>query len=187
MQLAYIQTCHNFSEAMNNINFEVRIPEYYVSAIPTYFTRGPKKPKPIVNGQEVEWEEYLEKHPDYVDDSSFTPSTIYKGMDMNMCLGSKNIPEIIDMVVNQVPFEIPNFRDLGNIISIMDGYFHEMADYELYSNDLRLFLNRLRQARGVLYRKYEDLANYYRNTDPNYVERPTSLLDILKMMSTNKG
>lgn len=187
MELAYIQNCRTYAEAMNKINFEVRIPEYYVTSIPTYFTRGPQKPKPIVNGQEVEWDEYLEKHPDYQDANDFVPSTIYKGLDLNMCLGSKNIPEIIDMVVNQVPFEIPNFYDLGSIIAIMDGYYDEMKDYELFNNDLKLFLNRMRQARGVLNRKYEDLETYYRNTDKNYRSRPKNLLDILNTLSVHRG
>ena len=183
----YIQNCNNFSEAMNKLFFEVRVPEYYVTAIPSYFTRGPQKPKPIVNGVEVEWDEYLEKHPDYEDNSGFIPSTIYKGMDMNMCISFKNIPEMIDMIVNQVPFDIVKFHDLGCILGIMDGYNDEISAYEALSVDLQLFLKRMRQARGVLNLKYEEMSTYYRNTDPSRNDHPTSLIDILKLMSVNRG
>ena len=183
----YIQNCTTFSEAMNNLNFEVRIPEYYATAIPQYFTRGPQRPKPIVNGVEVSWDEYMEKHPDYVDDTNFRPTTIYKGLDMNMCYSTKNVPEIVDLTVNQVPFDIVKFTDLGCIIGIMDGYVNEVQAYEAFNTELKLFLGRLRQARGILNTKYEELVTYYRNTDPHYQNRPVTLLDILSAMNYHRG
>jgi hypothetical protein len=69
----------------------------------------------------------------------------------------------------------------------MNGYYEEMHEYELFNTDLRLFLNRLKQAKGVLVKKYEDLETYYRNTDPAYANRPVTLLDILKQLTTHRG
>ena len=183
MQGVYIQNCKSFADAMNNLNFEVRIPEYYVTNIPSYFTRGPKRPNPIVNGVEVSWEEFKEKNPDYEeDDNYFTPTTIYKGTEMNMCLSFKTPTEIVDILDNEVPLSIPDVYSIYCIMNIMDGYISEVGEFEAFHADLKYFLSKLRKARTIFNNRYQQELTYYYNTHPSE-KQPMTLIDVLNMIA----
>lgn len=180
-RVAYIQTCRTFSDAMNNIKFEFRIPEYYDSQIPNFFKMPINKPKPIVNGIEVEWDEYLIDHPNEQPDDTI-PQAIYQGEEMNLNASYKTIAELLDVIDSNVYVEIPNFRDLQTILGIMEGYYNEVKRYIDFNPELKLFMDKFNRVYYKLDQAYHEKTNYFRNTAPPELKGPVSLIDILAAM-----
>lgn len=176
----YILNCKCFADAMNQLRFPLHVPEYYEPAIPSYFRKPIDNPKPIVNGEEVEWEEYMESH-DVTPPKSIIPNMIYKAEDLNQAYSMKTPVDIMDLIDNEVEFTFVRFQDVELVINIFDGYYDEIKDYIQYSNDLRLFIERMRSSRF----KLEDIDHqgkvYQRNTHPEQ-RGPVTLYDIIKRM-----
>ena len=177
----YVRGCRTFSDAINNLRFELSVPEYYDTVIPNYFRQPMQPAKPIVNGVEVEWDEYLESHPDEKP-STFIPRPIYRSEDLNRSYASKSSAEIIDLVVNDVPFEFIHLEDIAIVIDILDGYYDEVKNYIPYNNNLKLFIDNMENARFRLKTVYDEATNYRNNINPNRDRGPISLIDILSRM-----
>ena len=181
MRGAYIREFRNYADALNGLQFELRVPEYYDPILSEYFKTPRKRPNPIVNGEEVSWDEYNEKYPDNEDNhmrDTFVPTMIYKAEDLNMCYALRNIPEIIDMCDNNVPFDIVNPGDVAWIIELMDGYATEMMPYEEGVPELKDFLTRMHSARLKLVKLQEEIAVVERHLFPGS-SRPRSIGDFL--------
>ena len=117
----YILNCRCFADAMNQLRFPLHVPEYYEPAIPSYFRQPIDNPKPIVNGEEVEWEEYMESH-DVTPPKSIIPNMIYKAEDLNQAYSMKTPVDIMDLIDNEVEFTFVRFQDVELVINIFDGY-----------------------------------------------------------------
>ena len=176
-----VRGCRTFADAMNNLRFELSVPEYYETNIPEYFRKAIQPPKPIVNGVEVEWDEYLETHPDEKP-ITFIPNPIYRNEDMNRAFANKTPSEIIDLIINNVPFEFMRVDDIGIVIDIFDGYYNEVKEYILFNTRLKMFTDDMASARIRLSEVYNASLNYRENIKPNTNRGPISLIDILNRM-----
>lgn len=181
MNQVYLQTCRTFSDAMNKLRFELSVPEYYETAVPEYFRRRIEPPKPIVNGMEVEWDEYLETHPGEKPES-FIPNPIYKSEELNRAIAKKTCAEIIDLIINDVEFEVVRFEDIELIIAIFDGYYEEIKSYIPLNPNLKMFTDNMSMARIRLLEAHNDVSRYRTNKNPFAPKGPLSLLDILNRM-----
>ena len=180
-RVAYMQNCRTFSDAMNNLRFEVRLPEYYNSQIPYFFKRPIKGPKPIVNGEEVEWSEFLETHQGEEPDTVI-PQPFYQSEEMNLNIAYITSAEFLEVVDNGVYVEIPNFHDLNTILAIMEGYYNEIKSYIDLSADLKKFIEKFNRVYFKLDKLFEEITNYSRNTAPEELRGPITLADILESM-----
>lgn len=181
MNQTYIQTCRTFSDAMNKLKFELSVPEYYETTIPEYFRRQMEPPKPIVNGMEVEWDEYLETHPGEKPET-FIPNPFFKSEELNRAFARKTCAEIIDLIINNVPFEFVRFEDIELVIGIFDGYYEEIKSYIPLNPHLKVFTDNMASSRIRLVEAYNDVTRYRDNTNPNIIKKPLTLLDILSKM-----
>jgi hypothetical protein len=166
---------------MNNLTFQVSVPEYYDIVVPEYYRKRMEPPKPVVNGMEVEWDEYLETHPGEKPES-FIPSPIYKSEELNRSYARKSCSEIIDLIINEVSFEFIRFEDIALVIDIFDGYYDEIKSYIQLNDELRRFVNNMAIARSKLLEAYNDVTRYRDNTNPFADKKPLSLIDILNRM-----
>lgn len=180
MNTVYIGRYNTFSDAMNYLAFELSVPEYYNPAIPDYFKRTRTASKPIVNGQEVEWEEYLAEHPEFKRDD-FIPAMIYKAEDNNQAYATRTPAEMIDMIENNVSFTFLNEEDLGRVIGIYDGYYNEVKNYIAFNPELKQYLTRMSAAREIIMKTYQEAISYHRAHDILH-NGPLSLADILAGM-----
>lgn len=180
MNRVYIQNCRTFSDAMNNLKFELSVPEYYETVVPEYFRKPMDIPKPIVNGVEVEWDEYLETHPDEKP-QTFIPAPIYKGEDLNRAFAKKSCAEIIDLVINDVPFEFIDYNDIETVVGIFDGYYDEVRTYIPLNTHLKLFITNMESARIKLMNVYNAVTLYKENTSLK-PKKQLTLIDILNRM-----
>ena len=180
MDQVYIQNCKTFSDAINKLKFELSVPEYYETVIPDYFRKPMEIPKPIVNGIEVEWDEYLETHSGEKPES-FIPRPIYRTEDLNRSVSFKTSAEIVDLIVNNVPFEFVKFEDIETVIGILDGYYDEVNVYINYNTALKLFVNNMSVARMKLMEVHKAISKYRENTHQGE-KKPLTLLDILNRM-----
>ena len=180
MDNVYIQNCRTFSDAINNLRFELSVPEYYETVMPNYFRKPMEPPKPIVNGVEVEWDEYLETHPGEKPES-FIPNPIYKAEDLNRSIAKKTSAEIVDLIINDVPFEFVYFEDIETVIGIFDGYYEEVKRYIDRSTVLKTFTDSMARARIRLV-EAENAVSLYRSNKYPEKRKPLTLLDILNRM-----
>lgn len=170
----------SFSDAMHNIKFEVRIPEYYVSTIPSYFKTGPTPPKPVLNGIEVTWEEYQEVHPEAVPDT-IVPSMIFIPESDNMTIGYKSAEELVSMTLDDTPYTLMSHDALRHVIYILQGYVAEMRAINEDAVSTEPFLIKCASA----LKKLEDIeyATYIRHRNIYHPKQPTnSLGDLLNNM-----
>lgn len=180
MNNVYIQNCRTFSDAINNLRFELSVPEYYETSVPEYFRKPIQPAKPIVNGVEVEWDEYLETHPGEKPET-FIPNPIYKTEDLNRSIAMKTSAEIIDLIINNVPFEFVHFEDIETVVGIFDGYYDEVGSYIPLSPVLKVFTDNMSLARMRLMDVYRAVSLHRDNIKPGG-KKPLTLLDILNRM-----
>ena len=180
MSRLYIRGCSTFIDAMNTLKFELSVPEYYDTAIPEYFRKPRDLPKPIVNGVEVEWDEYLENHDDEKP-IGFIPNPIYKAEDFNRTAAIKTPAEIVDLVINDVPFEFVNVDDMGIVLDIYEGYYNEIKSYIPHSEMLQRYINNMTIARNRLKEEYDAHLHLMEYIHPER-QKPLTLIDILSRM-----
>ena len=184
MPAVYIQKCSTFGEALNNILFELRVPEYYDPNIPSYYKEPRKSDPPVVNGEIVSWDEYYEKYPDRreAQPKTFIPRTIYQSEDMNMAVAMMSISDIIDLCDNNVPFDFVRLADLEWVVELMDGYVREVAPYVGFNQQLDIFLSRLRNARKAISDINELNKGMLEHNKPIDKRKPKTLIEILNAM-----
>ena len=185
MESVYIKNCKTFGDALNQIMFELRIPEYYDPNLPNYYKQPRKSDPPILNGEIVTWDEYYARFPEERNNApkSFIPLTIFKSEDMNMTDARLSVSDIIDMCENNVPFDFVKYSDIEWVIMLMDGYVHEVQDFILYNKNLERYISRLRKARQILSEVNEQNKIRLENLKPADQRRPKTLAEILSALS----
>ena len=181
----YLRECNNFGEALNNILFELRVPEYYDPNLPSYYKEPRKSDPPVINGEIVSWDEYYERYPDRKNSDarqSFIPGTIYKSEEYNMSETRLCISDIIDLCDNKIPFDFVRVEDLEWVVELMDGYVREVNPYVGFNQKLDIFLSRLRNARKVISDINELNRIRIENLKPKDKRKPRSLIEILNSM-----
>ena len=185
MGAVYIKDCKSIGEAINKIKFELRVPEYYQPTIPTYFTKPRESYLPVINGEFATWDEYYERHPEMraETENRVVPEMIYNPDDFNMCMASLSTASIIDLCVNEVPFEFTKYSDVQWVLDLMDGYVEEVKSYIGFSQELDIFLQKLYKARAEIAKVNERNMTLFMKLDKKLgIKREASLESILSMM-----
>ena len=171
-----------FSDLVNNTSFPLLVPEYYNVNVSDYFKKEMKGPPPIVNGQQVTWEEYLEREGAVDENEYFIPDPLYVGEDMNCTYTSKSPAGIVDLVVNNVPFKFEKFDDIASVIAILDGYVEEVTPYLVANPDLQIVLDNVSQTRLKLTNYQTSVLEDREMKGQNGPKRPLSIADLLKFV-----
>ncbi len=177
-----LSNCKSFSEVINKAKFEVNIPEYYDTQLHNYFRRPIKKVKPIVNGIEVEWDEYISQNETVTEPMDIVPKMIFQEQPYNATSSFQTIPGIIDLTINNVEYELVHFSDIEHMLNIMQGYRNEVSKYIQYNQGLSAFITKMDQTYTVLNNFYKQINIHKKNMIPHDKRPMPNLLDIIKMM-----
>jgi len=166
------------SDSINIDKFEVIVPEVYNKCIPKYYMQVNKGDPPRLNGRRVTWDEYLEVHPEFVQDEEFTPDMVYTPCEMNETTSMETVAGMIDFINNNIAFSIANpDTTYPHIIDIIKEYLKDYTKYvstdariaryvEVATEALHLFEER--------YEKYQDRKDIFVTGE---VQRPGTKYD----------
>lgn len=174
-----MMTQHELSFLINTKKFEVRIPEYYDLTVPDYFKKPVKKSVPMVNGQPVDDpEDYYKNHPEAVRDEDFVPSMLFKDEEYNMTISMMTVIELVDLIDNNVLFDIVDLNKIEEIIDILNSYITVMFEYEKVDREISIVMPKIKKAKEVIKSGYD--SEMIRRRKDTGIKRHMSLLDMIK-------
>ena len=145
-----------YDRLMNEELFRIATVELYSPNIPQYYRTPAKSQLPVLNGNRVSWEEYLEARPDAEKPEEFIPDMVYTPAEQNIAESRAPIATIIDMLENDVDFYIGDpDTTYPRILEILKGYV-ELAELTRNSSPaMQSYLPKVERAIQVLGRNYD--------------------------------
>lgn len=140
----------DWGKVMNTKTFPICIAEVYNRNLPAYI-RGIKPPSAMLNGVPVSADDY-NNHPyttEFASDDLVSHEPIQTGSDNDIVHSVATCADIVEMTVNEVVFDIPNDKDLDDIIDIMYNYKQQISPF--VDKDLvKVYLGQLTQTILIL-------------------------------------
>lgn len=171
----------DYGKLMNNKTFQIAIQEMYNVNLPKYIT-GIKPPRAMLNGVEVDAEEF-NQHPltsIIASDELVSHDPIQVGSEYDMVISYVTPATIVDFCVNGVVFDIPNDKDLNELIDIMYNYKQQISPHS-DKQIVQVYLGQLSQALLILVNNQNRRVerNDRKRAINHGEEQPKSIMDML--------
>ena len=140
---------------------------------------------PVVNGAQVPWDEYYEKHPEMQTETrhDIVPTMIRNVSEYNMCRTKFTIASIIDLCVNEVEFAFVSPEDIKWVLEILRGYITELKPYSRYSADVDATIAKIEKVIRIIKEADDSNERFIRAKEPEKQnDGVASVMDILKLI-----